>query len=384
MRRRPWLLLVAPLVWPAALAAQESPVYRMGEIVVSAERPVSEAAATLRVVTAEEIEASGARTLDEALALVPGLDVRTGGQGVPRVDFRGFRPRHVILLLDGIPFNADWDGQADPSLIPVEDIAMIKVTPATGSVLYGEGGLAGVINIVTRRGAGAPHGRASAEAREVNGRLLRASGGAGSDRLGVLVSASALRSDGYPSPAGSPTLAAGTGTVTRPNSDRRRTNLFANVTATPTPSLDLGLVLTDVRGAYGIPPGVIVDAADPFASRPTFERMASLHGTAGQLAAAYHPAGIVSVRGWGFVHRLTEEPRRYDDATYTDMDDPTVRGTYRERDRTTLSGANVQVAVAPRRLGRLTLGLSAERDALDLALTIRDVPTSGSGGGGGG
>jgi outer membrane cobalamin receptor len=113
----------------------QPPIYRLGEIVVSSQQPMSERATAVRIVTAEQIAAAGARTLDEALALVPGLDVRTGGQGIPRIDFRGFRPRHVLLLLDGIPFNASWDGQADPSFIPVENIALIKVTPGTGSVL---------------------------------------------------------------------------------------------------------------------------------------------------------------------------------------------------------------------------------------------------------
>src|SRR5215204_1311036 len=93
--------------------------YPLGEIVVSAEAPTSEAAATTRRVTSDDIIAYGARTLDEALALLPGVYVRTGSDGVPRVDFRGFRTRQVTLLLDGVPLNATSDGQFDPSFIPV-------------------------------------------------------------------------------------------------------------------------------------------------------------------------------------------------------------------------------------------------------------------------
>jgi hypothetical protein len=43
----------------APLTAQQLPIYRLGEIVVSARLPVTEAAATLRVVTAEDVAAAG-------------------------------------------------------------------------------------------------------------------------------------------------------------------------------------------------------------------------------------------------------------------------------------------------------------------------------------
>jgi hypothetical protein len=44
----------------------------------------------------------------------------------------------------------------------------------------------------------------------------------------------------------------------------------------------------------------------------------------------------------------------------------------------------MHVAFATDRWGRFTLALSAERDAIDLDLDIRDVPLGGGGGGGGG
>jgi outer membrane cobalamin receptor len=127
---------------PAASAAAQQPTvpYPLGEVVVSADAPVSEAGATLRRVSAEDIEAYGARTLDQAIALLPGVYVRLGADGVPRVDLRGLRTRQVTLLVDGVPLNATSDGQFDPSLVPVEQIAEIKLTTGAGSVLYGSGG----------------------------------------------------------------------------------------------------------------------------------------------------------------------------------------------------------------------------------------------------
>jgi outer membrane cobalamin receptor len=367
----------------APLTAQQLPIYRLGEIVVSARLPVTEAAATLRVVTAEDIAAAGARTLDEALILLPGFDVRTGAAGVPRVNIRGFRSRHVLILLDGIPLNSTFDGQTDPSFIPVENIAVIKFTPGTGSVLYGQGGLAGVINVVTRAGAGALEGQLGAELRQGSARTLRASAGGATSRVGLFASGSLVDADGYPS-VSVPPSAGGGDPVRRQNSDRERRSVFASATADAGKGLRLGVTLSRTEGAYGIPPGLIDDAGDPFANRPAFERMEDRQGTSAQLAAGFDPPGPLSIRSWAFVNRLEERQNRYDDSSYSSMDDSLVRGTYAQLGQTKVVGVGLQTTLASSRLGHVSLGLSAERDAWDLDLTIRDVPVSGGGGGGGG
>ncbi len=105
---------------------------------------------TVDEVTAAQIERSGARTLDQAIRLMPGVSIVNGGDGVPRIDVRGFRTRNVTLLIDGVPQSATYDGQFDPRAIPVENIARIKVTRGGGSVLYGPGGNAAVIDIITK------------------------------------------------------------------------------------------------------------------------------------------------------------------------------------------------------------------------------------------
>jgi vitamin B12 transporter len=369
--------LVAALTAMGALAstaiAQEPvPFYRLGEIVVSARQPVSEAAAPVRVITAEEIAATGARTLDEAILLLPGMDVRVGGAGVPRLNYRGFRSRHLLVLLDGVPLNASFDGQPDPAVIPVEQIAFIKVTPPTGSILYGQGGLAGVINIVTRRGARELATEVVSELRQGPAPSVRASLGGGTDRLNAFVSGSVLRSDGYPSVDAPPSLAPGS-VATRSNSDRERRNLFISLTADPTPGIDLGLTFSHTDGSYGIPPGLIDDRDDPFANRPTYERVEDLWVQSAQVAAGLTPAGPVSMRSWVFLNRGGEQKHRYDDDTYSGMDDPRVQGTYRQLSHTRLAGLGWQGTLATGGAGSLTLGLSAERDRWDVDLDIRDV-----------
>ena len=350
---------------------------------MAAGRPIIERSSTVRTVTQDDIRAYGARTLDEALALLPGVQIRTGGAGVPRVDVRGFRGRHVVLLLDGIPLNSTFDGQADPSLIPVEEIAEIKLMPGTGSVLYEQGGLGGVINIVTRRGTPGLAIELGGERRAGDAWLGRGTVSGAASSTSFFISGSAFDSDGFPSLTGSPSVGPSADRL-RLNSDRRRSNVFASATASPTDRLRLGAVVAASHAALGLPPNAITDPTDRFANRPVFERIDAQDGLSGQVAASYAFSPAVALRSWAFLNRLTQQDNRFDDSTYTTMDDSTVRGTFREHNRTRLSGVAAQLAVTAGRVGALTIATSAQRDAWDLDGTIRDVQMGGAGGGGGG
>lgn len=151
-------LILVSLIFAVHVFALGSPedqgedIFTLGEVVMSAPLGGIEGAETVHEITAEDLKKSNARTLDEGLVLMSDVNVRVGNEGVPRIDIRGFRTRHVLLLLDGIPMNSAFDQQFDPSTIPVENIAKIKVTTGASSVLYGQGGIGGVINIITKKG----------------------------------------------------------------------------------------------------------------------------------------------------------------------------------------------------------------------------------------
>jgi len=153
--------------WPVHVIAADdevTPSYELGELIVTEKRPrVVDEVATIDEISADQIRRSGARSLDEALTLLPGLYVRDGADGVPRVDVRGLRTRNILLLIDGVPANSTFDGQFDPAAIQVENIARIKFTRGGSSVLYGPGGNAGVINIVTLNAASETSGQLLAE-----------------------------------------------------------------------------------------------------------------------------------------------------------------------------------------------------------------------------
>lgn len=122
------------------------------------ELPMSDAPGATTILTAEEIERSGAANIFELLRRVPGLDVRyTPMGGHLGIRGTGVSPfsEQVLLLVDGAPFNSPDKGgfPGHPNYagyFPLHRIARIEIVRGPVSVLYGANAFAGVINIVTK------------------------------------------------------------------------------------------------------------------------------------------------------------------------------------------------------------------------------------------
>jgi len=132
----------------------ESPIVDLKPIIISAKRvPADEdsTAEQMSVITQEEIKDLPARDLGEVLHFIPGVDIQQTNQfGQPTaVSIRGADPRHVLLMVDGIPFNTQLSGQANPSRIPIEQIERIEVIKGASSSVWGSS-LGGVINVITK------------------------------------------------------------------------------------------------------------------------------------------------------------------------------------------------------------------------------------------
>jgi vitamin B12 transporter len=370
MKRKVYAMLLAIVFAgvPAASVIAAEPVpkpaeYTLGEVVVTGAKTGVEAIGTVREVTAEDIQMNGATTLDEALALLPGVNIRTGGDGTPRVDMRGLRSRHVLLLLDGVPFNSTDDGQFDPTLFPVENIARIKVSHGTHSVLYGDGGLAGTINIITKKGAKKLETQASVEAGERNRWLGKCSVSGGNDKVNFFLSGSALDNDGYRLSDDFDATAYENGNL-RENSDRKRKSFFANVGFTPVENLDIGMIFNYVKGEHGIPPSIF-DQKDPFANNVKFDRVDDLEGFSGQLSVGYDLPGPLSIRGSVYMNQTDEETNRYDDATYSTQKNLNLTGLFHQDNTTRISGGNLQTKYDLKKAGALTFGLGTKKEELD-------------------
>jgi iron complex outermembrane recepter protein len=112
------------------------------------------AAAALFVLTGEEIHRSGARTIPEALRLVPGLEVARSGTGYA-VSARGFlntSADKMEVLLDGrsayTPLTSAVFWDVLDTFLP--DIDRIEVIRGPGATLWGANAVNGVINVITK------------------------------------------------------------------------------------------------------------------------------------------------------------------------------------------------------------------------------------------
>ncbi len=116
--------------------------------------------ASTTVITAEDIERSPAQTLQDLLSTQPGIQVQNLYGGVngtnATVDLRGFgaaATQNTLVLVNGRRLNDVDLAGVDFGAIPRASIERIEITRGnSGAVLYGDGAVGGVINIVTRNG----------------------------------------------------------------------------------------------------------------------------------------------------------------------------------------------------------------------------------------
>jgi iron complex outermembrane receptor protein len=135
------------------------------------QEPLSAAPTALYAITGEEIEASPAMSLPEALRLAPNLQVQQVDARQYAISARGFNSAEtsnkLLVLIDGrsvyspLASTVFWELHNRP----VEDIRQIEVISGPGGTLYGPNAVNGVVNVVTR------------DAHETIGGLVRATAG---------------------------------------------------------------------------------------------------------------------------------------------------------------------------------------------------------------
>ena len=149
--------------------APNAPV-TMGEVVVTATRDNQEtrkAPANVTVITAEEINNSGATTVTDVLDKIESIQIHTysGNSSQAYIDMRGIGGDNpygkTLILLDGRRLNRTDMASINWLEIPVNTIERIEIVRGPGSVLYGDAAIGGVINIITKKGQGAPKFNAS-------------------------------------------------------------------------------------------------------------------------------------------------------------------------------------------------------------------------------
>ncbi|PVM88559.1 TonB-dependent receptor plug domain-containing protein [Caulobacter radicis] len=114
----------------------------------------TEAPVDMTIISAADIERSGAVDLPTILSRVAGLDVTTWGAGAADVSVRGYNqamsPR-LLVLINGRQVYLDHYGYTAWATLPVQlsEIRQIEVVKGPNSALFGFNAVSGVVNIIT-------------------------------------------------------------------------------------------------------------------------------------------------------------------------------------------------------------------------------------------
>jgi iron complex outermembrane receptor protein len=155
-------LLIFLISLPSSLLGAEAqetefpPVFVTSTRLRDIDQPAAQVPGKVIVVTAEEIQKLGAKTVQEVLQYQTGIVLydSVGNEFQQTIDMRGFNAQPVTatsVFVDGVRVNEPDFNTINFDLIPVEDIERIEILPGTATV-FGRNALAGVINITTKRG----------------------------------------------------------------------------------------------------------------------------------------------------------------------------------------------------------------------------------------
>lgn len=134
------------------------------------DQKLSQVAAAVFVITAEDIRRSGVANVPELLRMVPGIQVAQIAANIWAISSRGFNGRganEMLVMVDGRSiYNSLFAGTFwDQNQVPLDQIERIEVIRGAGATMWGSNAVDGVISIVTKK------------SKETKGTLLTAEAG---------------------------------------------------------------------------------------------------------------------------------------------------------------------------------------------------------------
>ncbi len=126
-------------------------------VVVTATRTavsLTEVLADVSIVDRDQIERSGAASVSDVLARLPGITIsQTGGPAsTTGVFIRGAESRFTAVFVDGVRIDSQSTGGATWESIPLAQVERIEVLRGPAAAVYGSDAMAGVVQIFTRDG----------------------------------------------------------------------------------------------------------------------------------------------------------------------------------------------------------------------------------------
>lgn len=161
--------------------------------------PYKSANQNISVITKADILASPAKSIDEVLQLVPGMDIRRrGANGVQSdVSFRGGSFEQMLILINGIRMNDSQTGHNSLNIpVDLDDVERIEVIKGPAARRFGQNAYAGAINIITKSEPG-KRLKISAEAGDYETYGMGLNASFGNEKFSNLLQVNSNSSQGY-------------------------------------------------------------------------------------------------------------------------------------------------------------------------------------------
>ncbi len=164
------IFIAAAVIFSNHLQAQESPALpdstskTLDEVIITANKfpqKQSETGKVVNIITHDQLQKSFGKSLSEILNQQPGININGADNNLgtnQTVYTRGAASSNTLILLDGVPlYDASGiSNEFDLNNFALGNIERIEILKGSQSTLYGSDAVAGVINIISKKGAKKP------------------------------------------------------------------------------------------------------------------------------------------------------------------------------------------------------------------------------------